>query len=118
MPLSAKNMPTLECSACHEQVALPGIFRICGDTAGGTGIKKDDPVCFACVFIYTLSGTTCCFCGGGPCGAFLAVQAEGSDRVAPAAICPACLQDRAMEGEERVVSDQGRGLVPELPWRQ
>lgn len=98
----------MKCSCCNDETPTEGLFAPCGEAA-----KTFPTMCFACIFVYTLRGVVCVFCGQEGCGAIIAVQTESDSRVVPAAVCPQCLPDQD-QGEDVVLDSEptkGRQLI-------
>lgn len=100
----------MKCSCCSDETPDGGLFAPCGEAA-----ETFPTMCFACIFVYTLRGTQCGFCGSEGCGAMIAAQAETDSRVMPVAVCPNCLPAQS-SGEEVVLDSEpskGRQLITE-----
>ena len=100
-----KRTKLLACKCCGCDVPAGALY---------SPLSRPDmsPICFACIFIHSLSGAPCEYCGATPCGAFIAVQhANGS--VGPASLCAKCVLEQDAPEERMVCVDDGRSVLSE-----
>jgi hypothetical protein len=100
-----RDQPSEQCALCGDSAPIRGLMSLLDPSV-------PSPMCFACVFVHTLKGCVCIRCGTNGCIGFVVFEVEDGGRVAPAPICPICIQ--ASEGDEfEAICDRDRSVIPQ-----
>ena len=97
----------MNCSICNTETELAGLFRVEDPSLNAPG-----PICFGCVYVQCLKGATCVNCGASNVVGFVSFWDTETNRLAPVAICPVCIQGG--DPVDEVLISTSREIIPEI----
>jgi|SRR6185369_16752021 len=104
MPEAIPGPDAIQCSFCNQPTHPMGIFR------GVHPSMENQMLCFACIYIACLNGSTCGMCGATDCAGFVTTAANG--RLTPVPVCHRCIPTlQPHEATETMC--ENRNVLPE-----